>query len=50
MWLKITDALKRYSGYTRFISPAWLYACTWTQEHPKTATAALVILTVTQFV
>lgn len=46
MFQKIIDAVKRYSGYSRFISPAWDWLVRWVANHPKTAAGILVGLAV----
>lgn len=42
----ITSAVARYTGYTRFISPAWDWLVRWVANHPKTAAGILVGLAV----
>jgi hypothetical protein len=42
----ITEALKRYSGYTRFVAPIWSAYVGWVDAHPKTTALILVGLAV----
>lgn len=40
------DAVRRYTGYTRFIAPAWAGFVAWVDDHPKTAAVMIVGLAV----
>ena len=43
---KIIEAVKRYSGYTRFIGPYWAKYTSWLAEHPNTTGAILIAFAV----
>lgn len=42
----IKDVVARYTGYTRFIRPAWDWLVRWVANHPKTSAGLLVGLAV----
>ena len=42
MFQKFTDAVKRYSGYSRFVAPYWAIAVRWAADHPQTMLALLI--------
>jgi hypothetical protein len=38
------DAVRRYSGYTRFLAPAWAKYVEFVQGRPQTAAIVIVVL------
>jgi hypothetical protein len=47
---KFMAAVGRYSGYTRFLNPAWVWYYTHVEQHPKTSAVIILVLLFTQFV
>lgn len=37
------DAVKRYSGYARFVAPMWSAYVAWVGAHPKTAAVVIAV-------
>ena len=46
---KLISAIKRYSGYTRFVAPYWDAMVSWVEAHPQSASALILILAAAQF-
>jgi hypothetical protein len=46
---KFMDAVRRYSGYARFVEPVWSFYIGWIVAHPKAAGVTILVLALTQF-
>lgn len=44
MFANFVAAVKRYSGYTRFVSPYWQMYLDWLVAHPRTTGVMLIAL------